>query len=162
MLVAEATELAAPASVRINTTVLSHTNAEYASWNIDASANRGFFHVNFTNPNLRAAAASLVPSVMRFGGSGNDFLVYDSPDQPCPSPMPAPPSPKEYGEQDHCLNVTHWDNLASFAAAGGAKMLFGASYHMNAACAARAARDMQPSRALIHTCLTLCARLAPV
>ncbi len=31
------------------------TNAEYASWNIDSSCNRGFHHTNFSNPNLAAA-----------------------------------------------------------------------------------------------------------
>ena len=48
----------------------------YASWNIDSSCNRGFHHINFTNQNLLAAARGLRPSKLRFGGSGNDNLIY--------------------------------------------------------------------------------------
>ena len=57
-------------------TVLSVTEPTYASWNVDSSCNRGFHHTNFTNPNLIAAASGLRPSRLRFGGSGNDALVY--------------------------------------------------------------------------------------
>ena len=67
---------AAAATLRLGGTPLSRTNRNYASWNVDSSYNRGFFHMNFSNPNLRAAAASLAPSTLRFGGTGNDFLHY--------------------------------------------------------------------------------------
>jgi hypothetical protein len=43
---------------------------------LSRSYNRGFFHINFNNVNLKAAAKSLVPATLRFGGSGNDFLDY--------------------------------------------------------------------------------------
>ena len=49
-------------------------NPTYASWNVDGSWNRGFFNVDWKNKNLRAAAASLQPSTLRFGGGGNDFI----------------------------------------------------------------------------------------
>jgi len=56
--------LAAPHTAHTATTTvvvdtshaLSRTNPTYASWNIDSSYNRGFFHIDFTNANLRAAA----------------------------------------------------------------------------------------------------------
>ena len=60
------------------------TNVRYASWNIDSSYNRGFVHTAFTNPNLVAAAKSLAPSTVRFGGGGNDYLHYAA-HRPCNS-----------------------------------------------------------------------------
>merc|ERR1719272_784876 len=60
----------------VSSTALSVTKKTYASWNIDSSCNRGFHHINFTNKNLLAAARGLRPSKLRFGGSGNDNLVY--------------------------------------------------------------------------------------
>jgi hypothetical protein len=56
--------------------VISVTEPTYASWNIDSSCNRGFHKTNFSNRNLLAAAKGLAPSKLRFGGSGNDALVY--------------------------------------------------------------------------------------
>ena len=50
---------AAGPSVHIGSAVLGQTNERFASFNVDGSWNRGFFHVDWTNPNLRAAAASL-------------------------------------------------------------------------------------------------------
>mgnify|MGYP003338456625 CR=1 FL=1 len=46
-------------SVHIGSTVVGRTNERYASYNVDGSWNRGFFHVNWSNANLRAAATSL-------------------------------------------------------------------------------------------------------
>ena len=62
--------------VELHGRVLGQTNPTYASWNLDSSCNRGFHHTNFSNPNLLAAARGLRPSTLRFGGSGNDNLVY--------------------------------------------------------------------------------------
>ena len=45
---------------------LSTTNPTYASWNVDSSCNRGFHQMNFTNPNLEAAASGLHPSKLRY------------------------------------------------------------------------------------------------
>lgn len=67
----------APATIKlVSDKVLSVTEPTYASWNIDSSCNRGFHKTNFSNPNLLAAAKGLAPSKLRFGGSGNDALVY--------------------------------------------------------------------------------------
>jgi hypothetical protein len=111
---------------------ISWTNPEYASWNLDSSADRGFFHINFSNPNLAAAASSLRPSVLRFGGTGNDYLRYGPPNQPCPWPQTSNDS---YG----CLNTSHWTDLWAMAAASKTKILFGISFDMPAACRAAAA-----------------------
>ena len=55
---------------------VGQTNDRYASWTIDSSYNRGFVHIHWDNPNLLAAATSLAPSTLRFGGSGNDYLHF--------------------------------------------------------------------------------------
>ena len=93
--------------------VLSETNAEYASYNVDASYNRGFFHIDFANKNLRAAAASLAPSTLRFGGSGNDYLSYSTRSTPCTSGSDS----DTFG----CLNETHWAAFHGLAQYSGVK-----------------------------------------
>ena len=111
---------------------MSLTNENYASWNVDSSYNRGFFHINFTNPNLHAAAASLRPSTMRFGGSGNDYLTYLR----CSSANDS----DAFG----CLNASHLADLHGMAEAAGADFLFGVSFHMLAACAASTSYRWSP------------------
>lgn len=103
---------------------LFEMNPEYASFNIDSSYNRGFFHTNFSNINLRAAASSLSPFTIRFGGTGNDYLYYAD----CKSGADS----DTFG----CLNETHRKDLLGLASSAGAKFLFGVSFDMNAACAA--------------------------
>ena len=103
---------------------IGETNTNYASWNIDSSYNRGFFHVNFTNPNLRAAASSLSPSTLRFGGTGNDYLHYD-----CVTI--AGKDNDKFG----CLNDTHrGDLLGLISYDEGNEFLFGLSFDMASAC----------------------------
>ena len=46
-------------SVHVSSATVSRTNERYASYNVDGSWNRGFFNIDWTNANLRAAAASL-------------------------------------------------------------------------------------------------------
>ena len=125
---------AAQAAVQISvasTEAVSQTQSTYASWNVDASCNRGFHHINFTNPNLVLAAGALRPSTLRFGGSGNDNLHYVlSPGRECP----VPPSTECSYVTPGCLNATHWDNLYDFATASGADVLFGVSFGLEEAC----------------------------
>jgi len=116
-----------PTTITVNTEkVLSVTNPTYASFNIDSSYNRGFFHINFSNPNLQAATASLHPSTLRFGGGGNDYLHYGPPGHECNNTNDW----DDYG----CLNATHWNNFYNMVTMGGAKMLFGVSFDMVTAC----------------------------
>ena len=85
---------------------VGRTNANYASWTIDSSYNRGFVHIDFDNKNLLAAATSLAPSTIRFGGGGNDYLSY-APFSSCNSSA----------DNDNfvCLNTSHWDSLYRMA-----------------------------------------------
>ena len=93
----------------VDDAIVNRINDDYASWNVDSSANRGFFHTNFSNTNLHAAVAALAPSVLRFGGSGNDFLEYKlGAGAPCAHAN----NSDTYG----CLNATHWDALHSLSA----------------------------------------------
>ena len=125
LVAAATTAAAATPSLQISGKI-GQTNPNYASWNIDSSYNRGFFHINFTNPNLRAAAESLSPSTLRFGGTGNDFLHYD-----CLT-IPGKDS-DTYG----CLNDTHRADLLGLAdASTGNDFLFGLSFDMTEACLA--------------------------
>ena len=112
--------------------LLGETSERYASWNVDMSFNRGFSHINFTNPNLIAAAVSLRPSTLRCGGTGNDYQHYalgSHANVPCPAPA---------NDTDFwgCVNATHWDNFYDFSVAAGADMLLGVSFDNDAACAA--------------------------
>jgi hypothetical protein len=116
------------------------TNPEYASWNIDSSCNRGFHHTNFSNPNLAAAAAALRPSRLRFGGSGNDNLVYGlSPGSPECAGVPPPGSGACSYTTPGCLNATHWGDLYAFARVAAADLVFGLAFGLQQACTAGAA-----------------------
>ena len=93
---------------------LSRTDRDgrYVSWTIDTSVGRQFFDIDFAEPKLRLLAAAL-PTYVRVGGSGNDYLQYF----PCASPAP--------GWGKSCLNQTQWEGLAGFVNASGARMVFG-------------------------------------
>lgn len=113
----------------LNLPVISRINPTYASFNVDASYNRGFFHINFTNPNLAGAAQALSPSTLRFGGTGNDYLWYDSPSDPCDSSI-------EDSDFYGCLNTTQFKDFFNFVVnEGGMDLLFGVSMDANAYCA---------------------------
>ena len=130
--------LSAPAAVTLpSRAAVSVVEATYVSWNIDPSCNRGFHHTFFDNPNLIAAATALAPSVLRFGGSGADALVYGlSPGAPeCAGVAPVDCGYTTPG----CLNATHWQRLRTLASASNTSFLFGVSFDLPAACAAGAA-----------------------
>jgi hypothetical protein len=129
-----ANSAAGPVSVKlVSNDVISITEPTYASWNIDSSCNRGFHKTNFSNPNLLVAAKGLSPSRLRFGGSGNDALVYGlssgspecadiSPTNDCGYVTPG------------CLNASHWDNLYKFAESSGTQFIFGVAWGLPQAC----------------------------
>jgi len=113
---------------------VSRTERTFASWNIDSSCNRGFHHINFTNPNLLAAARALWPSRLRFGGSGNDYLVYGlSPGSPECSTVHSHKKACSYFTPG-CLNASHWCDLHDLALKSGADLIFGVSYGLDKAC----------------------------
>jgi hypothetical protein len=103
--------------------------------NIDSSCNRGFHHIHFANKNLLAAAKALAPSKLRFGGSGNDALVYGlSPGSPeCAgiAPQPAGGEPGCGYITAGCLNATHWDELYNFGEQAGVEFIFGVAFGSN-------------------------------
>jgi hypothetical protein len=105
---------------------VSITNANYASWTIDSSYNRGFVHNDFTNANLLAGARSLAPSTVRFGGGGNDCLHYE-PFAPCGDSSTD-------NDTNVCLNTSHWDSLHKLASHSGSDFIFGLSYDRIEAC----------------------------
>ena len=122
----------AGATVRVGAAI-GQTNARYASYNVDGSWNRGFFHVDWSNANLRAAAASLAPATLRFGGGGNDYIVYDAPPGRCSAAGNAdrgPPLPPGY----NCLNASHFAAFAGMAEGADAQLIFGASFDKVTAC----------------------------
>lgn len=94
----------------ISTNVVSTTDLRYVSWTIDPSSNRQFFEFNFADDKLRYLAAQL-PTYVRVGGSGEDYLTYEFGNTTC--------------KDTRCLNATHWDNLYSLVHDAGAKMVFG-------------------------------------
>ena len=134
-----------PVSVTVSGAPLAVTQPTYASWNIDSSCNRGFHHTHFNNPNLRAAARGLAPSRLRFGGSGNDALVYGlSPGSPeCAGIVAKDCAYVTPG----CLNASHWDSLHGFAEASGAEFLFGVSFGLAQACIEGTSYDWNASDA---------------
>eukprot|EP01046_Picozoa_sp_COSAG06_P046186 COSAG06_NODE_6507_length_2902_cov_1.591509_3_plen_370_part_00 len=102
----------------------------HVCWNIDASENRGFFWRNLSAVQPTSLGAQLARqaaaigeaqtagfSLLRFGGSGNDYLTYAFGNTRCP--------PRSTYKQ--CLNETTWRDLLSFTAASKAKMIFGIS-----------------------------------
>lgn len=115
------------------------TNVNYASWTIDSSYNRGFVHIDFDNQNLLAAAKSLAPSTIRFGGGGNDYLSYQ-PYSNCNSSAD--------NDDFVCLNTTHWNSLYNWANASGTEFIFGISYDFVAACAQKSAYVWKPDQAI--------------
>ena len=48
--------LSSPVFLSVEDDPVNTINPTYASFNVDSSYNRGFFHINFTNPNLAGAA----------------------------------------------------------------------------------------------------------
>ena len=118
---------AAAVNIRINGSwMLGETSGHFTCWNIDASLNRGFFHRNLSLGSAmgaqlaRQAKAISVGqgdghSLLRFGGGGNDDLIYEVAGTACSSDQLHP----------QCLNMTWWSNLLNFTRASEAKLIFG-------------------------------------
>lgn len=128
---------AAPGTVHLNLEdgrPISTTLPTYASWNVDSSCNRGFHHIDFANPNLVAAANGLYPSKLRFGGSGNDNLVYGlAPGSPACAGVPVDSCETPGYINPGCLNASHWESLWSLAAGSRSEFVFGVAYGLDKA-----------------------------
>ena len=101
-----------------------HTAAPYfASWNIDSSTDREFFMVDWTSAALVSAAKGLAATGgthIRFGGTGNNFLHYETPSSPCPTS----------GEAT-CLNSTTWQGITALSIAAKSPLIFGVNFFPN-------------------------------
>ena len=75
----------------------------------------GILEYQLQQSNLRAAAAGLKPSRLRFGGSGNDNLFYGLDASQCGI---LPDWKNCTYTNPQCLNSTHWDGLYGLAACG--------------------------------------------
>lgn len=74
------------------------------------------------------------PSTLRFGGGGNDYIIYDAPKGRCSAADNSdrgPPLPPGY----NCLNSSHFAAFHDMAVAADAQMIFGASFDKVSACA---------------------------
>ena len=118
----------------------SQGGPNHVCWNIDASANRGFFWRNLSAVvphsegwQLAYQAAAIGEaqtagfSLLRFGGSGNDYLTYAFGGTPCPP----------QSEYKQCLNETVWRDLLSFVGAAKAKMVPSQPRHNHRSISAR-------------------------
>ena len=125
---------APPSPKNINVTItpnklISTTSPSFVCWNIDASANRGFFWRNISTSNSfghnLAQHANLLgqvqeggESIIRFGGSGNDYVVYEFGTTKCP---------KILSTYKQCINQTIWTDFLDFVTHSNAKFIFGVS-----------------------------------
>ena len=122
----------------VSTAPINTLQPTYASWNIDPSCNRGFHQTAFNNSNLVAGAAALHPSLLRFGGSGADALVYSlTPGAPeCSAIDPAVCQKSPDYTTPGCLNASQWESLHALASRSNSGFIFGVSLDLPAACAA--------------------------
>lgn len=81
------------------------------------------------------------PSTLRFGGGGNDYIIYNEPDGRCSAAGNSdrgPPLPPGY----NCLNASHFAAFHGMAVFAEAEMIFGASFDKVSACAAGSATKL--------------------
>ena len=95
--------------------------------------------MDLADPNFRALAKALsnvglpapVPTLLRIGGSYNDAVFYETPQDPCPpgsirGARPATPPP---GGPSFCLTRARWAEICEFAAGAGLQILFGVNFY---------------------------------
>lgn len=110
------------ARLAVNTaTPINKVGSYYASWNVDASRDRLFFDVPWTNPVLVKLLSQIGGSHIRFGGTGNDALYYGL--------GGAPPCAKTVDKVYECLNVSTWSALAAISAAASSPLVVGVNIH---------------------------------
>ena len=122
-------------SVVLSATTRSNAGPNFVCYNIDASDNRGFFWRNISAEDPKSYGAQLARqasaigdsqdagfALLRFGGSGNDYLTYNFGGASCP-----PTDPHATSQLKTCLNESSWRDLLSFTEKSSAKMIFGLS-----------------------------------
>ena len=118
LLLARALSQQCTEALSLNTTALFTTAPYFASWNIDSSRDRLFFNTNFAAPQLVYLASQLSGAHIRFGGTGNDYLVYD---------VASTPTPCTAGVE--CLNKTWIQDLWALSQAAQSPLVFGINIH---------------------------------
>jgi heparanase 1 len=91
------------------------TESFFASWNIDSSRQRSFFSLSLADARLRYLAGAIGGALIRFGGTGNDYLHYAVNGESCTT------IPYQY----ECLNATWFEDLYGFSAAAASPLIFG-------------------------------------
>jgi heparanase 1 len=139
---------AAPKNISVVFGALRASSSDhFVCWNIDSSRNRGFFWRDLDAVNASSYGAQLARqasaigraqaagfSLLRFGGTGNDYLTYEFGATKC----------QPLTETQECLNETTWTSLLSFADKASARMIFGLS--LNTGKDAAAAVDVAAER----------------
>lgn len=120
-----------PADVNVDVSSKRHTTGpNFLCWNMDASRNRGFFWRNVSARDSHSYGAQLARqaaeigkrqaagySLLRFGGSGNDYLTYATGGTPCPP----------QSDIKECMNETAIRDFMSFAEKANARIIWGLS-----------------------------------
>jgi hypothetical protein len=114
--------------------LLFTTLPTFKSWNIDASANRQFFTRDLNNSELHYLARMSMPGLLRFGGTGNDFLIYGFGNTTCDA-------------SQTCLNQTWFRNLMDLARDAGVPVIFGLNLMQRTPPAANGSTQWDPTNA---------------
>ena len=104
-----------------------------------AWANADILTMDLTDPDFRRLSAAFsnvglaspVPTLLRIGGSYNDAVVYETPEDPCPpgsirGARPATPPPNS---PTFCLTRARWAEVCAFAEASDLKIIFGVNFY---------------------------------
>jgi hypothetical protein len=75
--------------------------------------------------------AAPVPTLLRIGGSYNDAVSYETPEEPCPpgSIRGARPTTPPAGGPTFCLTRARWAEINAYADAAGFQILFGVNFY---------------------------------
>ena len=102
-------------------------------------ANADILTMDLANPDfvrLSAAVSSVglaepVPTLLRIGGSYNDAVVYETPEEACPpgSIHGVRPTTPPVGGPVFCLTRARWAEICAYAAAADFEILFGVNFY---------------------------------
>lgn len=102
-------------------------------------ANADVLSMDLADPDFTFLSAALsdvglaapVPTLLRIGGSYNDAVVYETPEEPCPpgSIRGARPTTPPAGGPTFCLTRARWAEINAYAAAAGLQILFGVNFY---------------------------------
>lgn len=106
-------------------------NADWANADILTMdlADPDFVRLSAAFSNVGLAAP--VPTLLRIGGSYNDAVFYETPEDACPpgSIRGARPATPPAGGPVFCLTRARWAEICAYAAAAGFQILFGVNFY---------------------------------